>query len=199
MSKDDLFAAVSDGHDVLRFANTAAGIADAVAWLTGLEAPAVVAFEATGGFERALWEALVEAGIDARQLNPREVRAWRQSRGRHAKTDPIDAHAIAGLLASRPDAGRRLPEQRRREINALLAKRRQLVEARKSLLCQRRQHHHPVALAMDDDQIELIENQIDLLNALIEDAIADEPQLARDAQLLRSIPGVGPVISATLL
>lgn len=71
----------------------------------------VVCFEATGGQEWRLWEALDAAGIEARQLPPAQIKAFAASRETRAKTDRIDAALIAHFMVFRPDAERAVPAQ----------------------------------------------------------------------------------------
>ena len=77
---------------------------------------ALVCFEATGGHEWRLWASLAAAGVEARQLAPAQVKAFGRSRGTLAKTDRIDAELIARFMAFRPEAGRRLPSGRLRDL-----------------------------------------------------------------------------------
>lgn len=72
-----------------------------------MSAPVHVGFEATGGQEWVLWTALMEAGIEARQLPPAQIKAFAMSRGTRAKTDRIDAELIARFMMFRPEAGGR--------------------------------------------------------------------------------------------
>ena len=119
---------LSDGRQ-LRLRNTDEGHSE-LAKIAG-DREALVCFEATGGHEWRLWASLEAAGIDARQLAPAQVKAFGKSRGTSAKTDRIDAELIARFMAFRPEAGRRLPSGKLRDLRALSAKRRQLVEMRK--------------------------------------------------------------------
>ena len=94
-----------------------------------LDRTALVCFEATGGHEWRLWERLEAAGVDARQLPPAQIKAFGKSRGTLARTGRIDAELIARFMAFRPEAGRRLPSGKLRDLKAA-TKRRQLVDMR---------------------------------------------------------------------
>ena len=102
--------------------------------------------------------------------------AFALSQGRRAKTDRIDAGLIARFMNFRPEAGRRLPSEKLRVPRALTTRRGQIVEMRKRLVAQ-----------------------IGALEQRIADALAQEEALAARADLLRSIPGIGPVSAAMLL
>ena len=95
-----------------------------------------VGFEATGGQEWALWAALVEARVEARQLPPAQIKAFAMSRGTRAKTDRIDAELIARFMMFRPEAGRTLPSDNLRILRTLTTRRAQIVEMRKQLMAQ---------------------------------------------------------------
>lgn len=163
----------------------------------------VVCFEATGGQEWRLWAALDAVGIETRQLPPAQIKAFAASRGTRAKTDRIDAELIARFLAFRPDAGRRLPHETLRILRALCAKRGQLVEMRKRLLAQTKARMKNGSgdpfEPMDGELKALLGIQIADLETRIEAAIAADPEMADTARILRSIIGVGPVTSWTLI
>ena len=196
-------AAVHGRAGVLSFVPDAPGIAQLHGFLATLQGELRVGLEATGGCEAALWEALEAAGVHVRQLAPARVHAFARPVGRLTKTDRYDAVTIAACLAANPEAGRRLPTANVREISALCGKRRQLIEMRKALTCQMKQTRDPAITALNDTHLALIEAQIATLEATLEatvDArIAADPELAQKRRLLRSIPGIGEVASATLL
>jgi transposase len=189
-----------DGHS-LRLPNTAESHQQLITLARARGA--LVAFEATGGLEWPLWTALEEAGVPARQLPPAQVKAFAASCGTRAKTDRIDAALIARFMAFRPRAGRRLPSGKARLLRMLVVKRRQLVEMRKRLLMQMKTWNSQGAGAMfaemNTELHELLTAQITRLERQIEQVIAESETLARQAELLRSIPGIGPVACATLL
>ena len=76
---------------------------------------------------------------------------------------------------------------------------RQLIEMRKALTCQMKQTRDPAITALNDTHLALIEAQIATLEATVDASIAADPELAQKRRLLRSIPGIGEVASATLL
>lgn len=164
---------------------------------------ALVCFEATGGQEWRLWSALDAAAITTRQLPPAQIKAFAASRGTRAKTDRIDAELIARFMVFRPDAGRTLPHEKTRLIRALASKRGQLVETRKRLLAQIKAHEKLGSAGMfeviDAEFKGLLDRQIAGLEAQIEQAIASDEELATSADILRSVPGIGPVASTMLI
>src|SRR5205085_3003596 len=130
VSKDHLdLACLPAGGPVRRFASDEAGRAALVAALRPL-GPALVVLEATGGLQAALVAALALAGLPAAVVNPRQVRDFARSLGRLAKTDALDAEALA-LFAERirPEP-RPLPDEATAALDALLTRRRQLIDMR---------------------------------------------------------------------
>ncbi len=164
---------------------------------------ALVCFEATGGQEWRLWCALDAVGIATRQLPPAQIKAFAASCGTRAKTDRIDAELIARFMAFRPDAGRALPQEKLRHLRALASKRGQLVETRKRLLAQIKAHQRlgtaETFEAIDGELKDLLDRQIAGLEARIEQIIATEESLAATSDILRSVPGIGPVASTMLI
>ena len=184
---------------VVKFTPDAPGISSFLGLLAELEGEVRVGLEATGGYEAALWEVVEGAGFHVRQLAPARVHAYARSVGRLTKTDRYDAVTIAAYLAANPEAGRRLPPANVRQIRALFAKRRQLVEMAKALACQKLQARDPVITAMDDAHMALIEARIAALEVEAAAVIDADPGLAERRRLLRTIPGIGAITSVTLL
>ena len=164
---------------------------------------AVVCFESTGGQEWQLWALLEAEGVPARQVPPAQVKAFAQSRGTRAKTDRIDVELIARFFAFRPEAGRNFPAEKLRLLRALTSKRSQLVEMRKRLLAQIRAHQKLGTATMFEDVDTELKQQIDSMIKELEDritrAIASDERLSETAGVLRSIPGIGPVVSTMLI
>jgi transposase len=159
----------------------------------------LIALEPTGGCEWALWEALAAAGYDVRQVSASHVRSFARSLGTLAKTDPLDARIIGRFIAFRPNAGRRLPTTKIRELNVLLSKRRQVVDIRKQLRCQTKQHADETVADMDDELLQLLSHQISTLDERIDHLLATDQDFQQQAAVLRSIPGFGPVLTANLI
>ena len=162
-----------------------------------------IVFPSGGGQEWRLWSALDAAGIATRQLPPAQIKAFAASRGTRAKTDRIDAELIARFMAFRPDAGRTLPHQKIRLLRALVSKRGQLVETRKRLLAQIKAHvklgSADIFEAMNAELKDLLDRQIAGLDAQIEQTVTLDEELATTADILRSVPGIGPVASTMLI
>lgn len=196
ISKEHLEVHVHPGGERLRLANTPAGAAALVARFPG----AAFACEASGGHERALLCAAVEAGAPAWRLHPADVRAFAKLQGVRAKTDPIDARMIAHACAAA--AGTRAPavlEAAAEELRDLLALRRRTLEevhAWKSWLAR------PSAAAarrLARARLRSAERALARLEAAIDRALERDPALAARARRITSAPGAGRLLAATLL
>ena len=201
VSRDWLDIYCLPGSQGLRLPNTSQGHARLVELAQAVGA--LVCFEATGGQEWRLWAALDAVGVATRQLPPAQIKAFAASRGTRAKTDRIDAELIARFMAFRPEAGRELPHEKLRRLRALTSKRGQLVELRKRLLAQIKANEKlgtaDTVADMDGDLRALLDRQVAQLEARIEKMISSDDELASTAEILRSVPGIGPVASTMLI
>lgn len=196
LSKDYLDAASTETA-IGRFAYEADGISRLIEHLSRLEI-ALVAMEATGGLEHALAAELVAAGFSLAVVNPRQVRDFARAMGRLAKTDQIDAQVLA-LFAERlrPEA-RPLKSQEQRTLDALVARRRQLA----GMLTQEKNRLPRAAGPVRADleaHIAFLQNRLEKTDRALREAIEQSPAWRVEDDLLRSMPGIGPVVSATLL
>ncbi len=164
-----------------------------------LEEPTMlVVLEATGGFERAVVGALAAAGLPVAVVNPRQVRDFARATGRLAKTDRIDASILARFAeAVRPNP-KPLPDREIRALQAIVARRRQLlgmIAAENNRLSSAAK---PVAKRIKA-HIRWLEKELSRTEGDLEAAIESSPALGENEALLRSVPGVGPVLARTLL
>ena len=160
--------------------------------------PTLVVCEATGGYETALVAALVTAGIPVVIANPRQVRDFAKATGQLAKTDAIDAQVLA-LFAERvrPEP-RPLPDDALTALAELLTRRRQLVEmltAEKNRLLLAR---GPVRRDLQQ-HIRFLERRLREVDDDLHTAVKASPVWRVKDDLLQSVPGVGRVVSLTLL
>jgi transposase len=177
--------------------NDAEGIAATVARLTSL-APRLIVLEATGGYERAVVAALAVAGLPTVVANPRQVRDFAKATGQLAKTDDVDADLLA-LFADRVrPTPRPLPDAVVQQLDALMTRRRQLLDM---LTAERNRLEHAVGPIRRSvvDHIRWLERRVAAVDRDLDDTIARSPVWRAKEDLLRSMPGVGPVVSRTLL
>jgi len=166
------------------------------------DGPALVVLEATGGYELLCVGALAAAGLPVVVANPRQVRDFAKATGQLAKTDRIDADVLA-LFAERvrPEV-RTLPAADAQELDALLARRRQLLEmlqAERNRLGQVfGRGKQPVKKSLKA-HIAFLERELRIADTDLGAMIRRSPAWRERDDLLQSVPGVGPVLSLTLL
>ncbi len=167
--------------------------------LATLPTAAHLCLEATGGYERALVDALQQAGQPVSVLNPRRVRAFAQAQGRLAKTDRLDASALAdfGRAMDPPPSPPADPVQR--QLAELCTARDQFVHLRAQLLQSAEHYSLPQTKRCLNSQVRSLSTQIEKLESLLATTIQAHPSwAARYALLLRQY-GIGPTTAAVLL
>jgi transposase len=178
--------------------NDSAGIAAVVARLLPLK-PALIVLEATGGLELPLVAALSAAGLPVAVVNPRQVRDFAKATGRLAKNDTIDAAVLAHFAQAIRPQTRPLPDDAVRSLQALLARRRQLLEMqtmeRNRLGCCA----EPTVQADLQAHLAWLAQRLEQADKRLQQAIQHSDVWRAKDDLLRSIPGIGPVSSGTLL
>ena len=178
-------------------ANDEAGVAQILDRLRAVS-PALVVLEATGGLEIPLTGALAAAGMPVVVVNPRQVRDFAKATGQLAKTDALDAQVLAQFAEVLRPAPRPLPDAQTQTLAALLTRRRQLVEmltAEKNRLASA---HTPVRTSLRT-HITWLERELAHTDRDLAAAIHESPVWREKDELLRSVPGVGPVLTTTLL
>src|SRR5215217_6079678 len=160
--------------------------------------PVLIVLEATGGLEVRLAAALAAAGLPVAVVNPRQVRSFARATGRLAKTDRLDAKAIAHFAEAVRPPVRTLPDEATRHLAALVARRRQLLEM---LVAERnrRQAADPALHERIDAHLRWLEQALAEIERDLDGAVRDSPAWRAKEELLRSVPGVGPVSARTLL
>jgi len=197
VAKAVLDVVVRPTGEVGQFPNDAAGHAALIAWMTPL-APAGVVLEATGGYERAAVAALAAAGLPAVVVNARQVRDFARSTGQLAKTDRLDA-AVLALFGERVQpALRPLTDAATAELAELLTRRQQLVGMLTMERNRLRETQTRVRRSVQA-HITWLERQLAATDDDLRQAIEASPVWRVQEQLLQSVPGVGDVVSRTLL
>lgn len=179
-------------------ANTDEGIQELVQRLAS-DQPALVVLEATGGLETAVVAALVAAQMPTVVVNPRQVRDFARAIGQLAKTDAVDAVVLAHFAeAVRPEV-KPLPDEATRELDALLTRRRQLIEMQ---VAEKNRLRRTTAQRVRRDiqkHLHWLERQLAEIDKDLDDSIKRTPAWREKDDLLQGVKGVGPVLSATLL
>lgn len=160
--------------------------------------PKLIVVEATGGMQALIVAELAAVGLPVAVVNPRQARDFAKATGRLAKTDGIDADVLANFgQAVRPEV-RELKDEQTQELTALMSRRRQIVDmltAEKNRLAAA-----PKSIRKEiKKHIDWLEARIEVINRQISDAIKQNPEWREKDRILRSTPGVGPVLSVSLL
>jgi transposase len=162
------------------------------------ERPELVIVEATGGFERAVVAALAAEGLPVAVVNPRQAREFARATGRLAKTDRIDASILARFAEAIRPTPKPLPDEEIRALQGILARRRQLVGMLTAENNRLPTATKPVAKRIAS-HIRWLEKELSRTDGDLDEAIKSSPTLSENEALLRSVPGVGPVLARTLL
>lgn len=178
-------------------ANTEAGIAEVLTRLQAVS-PTLVVMEATGGLEIPLTEALASAGMPVVVVNPRQIRDFAKATGQLAKTDALDAQVLAQFAEVMRPQPRPLLDAETRALAALLTRRRQLVEMLTAERTRLMSVHTPVRKSLRT-HIAWLERAIQQTDTVLTEAIHQSPVWREKEALLQSTPGVGPVMTTTLL
>lgn len=164
--------------------------------------PELIVLEATGGYELLCVTALVAAGLPVVVVNPRQVRDFAKATGQLAKTDRIDAGLLALFGERVRPAIRALPDEQARDLEALVTRRRQLLEMRHA------EHNRlgqvigrakkPVRDSLKK-HIAYLDRELAITDTELGTMIRESPVWRERDDLLQSVPGIGPVVSRTLL
>lgn len=179
-------------------ANDRAGIDELIARLLEGVRPELVLLEATGKYERPAAVAVAAAGIAVAVVNPRQARDFAKAAGRLAKTDRIDAEVLArfaGALGPRPSV---LPDEEARVLQDILLRRRQLLEMIVAEKNRLQMASEAVARGIAA-HVRWLEKELGRVDRELHEAVRESETWRANEELLRSVPGVGPVLARTLL
>ncbi|HUV26246.1 MAG TPA: IS110 family transposase [Anaerolineales bacterium] len=197
ISKTQMDVAIWDKEETWEFVNEAAGWQELVEIAKELN-PSLMVVEASGGIEQPIVAELYLEKLPIAIVNPTRVRNFARSTGQLAKTDKLDARLIAHFAQAVRPKVRPLRTAEQEHLNALVTRRRQVVQiltAEKN----RRSTSHSTLRKRLQQHIEWLNAELEALDEDIEQYIQESPSWRKKAALLRSVPGVGPVTASTLL
>jgi transposase len=198
VSKDRLEVHLRPSGEAFAVARDGPGLEALVARLRD-HAPVLVVLEATGGFEAMVAAALAAAALPLAVVNPAQIRAFARAAGRLAKTDRLDAEAIARFAeAIRPEP-RPVPDAEAAALAELVARRRQVVEMIGMESNRRRQARNPRVLRGIERTLAALQGALSELDGEIEDNVRGTPAWREAEDLLTTVPGVGPITARTLI
>ena len=198
VAKDRLDVHVRPSGEAFAVARDGKGL-DALADRLGRLDVSLAVLEATGGYETMVAAALCAAGLPLAVVNPRQIRDFARATGRLAKTDALDAEAIARFAeAVRPEP-RPMPDKQARALAELVARRRQIVEMMTAERNRRKRLASRRMIGSVDRVLATLRRELAELDGEIGDAIRQTPAWRRAENLLKSVPGVGDVTARTLI
>jgi transposase len=198
VSKDRLDVHLRPRAQAFAVARNGEGLQNLVAGLAAVR-PALIVLEATGGFEITVAAALAGAGLPLAVVNPRQIRDFARATGRLAKTDSLDAAAIA-LFAERirPEP-KAVPDQAARQLTELVARRQQIIEMIGAESNRRRQARDKRLAKRLDAHLAWLQKELTGLETDLDQAVRESPVWREKEDLLKSVPGIGPTTARTLL
>ena len=196
VSKDRLDVAIRPSGEQFHVSTDEPGCKELCKRLGKLK-PERIVLEPTGGFEWRVVQALAKAKLPAVVVNARQIRQFAQATGRLAKTDTLDADVLAHFGEAVKPEIRAIPDEIHREFEALVSRRRQLVEMRAAEV-KRKQTAPAVVHPSIDAVIEVLTKQIDDIDTDLHRVVASVPAWCEAEDRNTSTPGVGRVLSTTL-
>jgi transposase len=197
VSKDRLDVAVLGEKDEKQMDNASQGIAQLVAWMQDLQ-PELIVVEATGGYQRAVVEALFRAGQAVAVVNPARVRQFARADGLLAKTDRLDAFVLAKFGKKMQPRQYEGKSEAEKQLSALLVRRKQVEEMLKAEQ-NRLRTVSPSLRASVERIIAILKEEKKRLDEQIRELMNEQQAWQEQTEILTSAPGVGVVTTATLL
>jgi len=197
VSKNSLDVAIGTQKDIITFANDQKGVDSLVKKLRRIDVQLTV-FESTGGYELLATSLLAEAGLPVVIVNPRQVRNFAKATGILAKTDAIDARVIARFAEAVKPEVRQLKDHQTSELSALVTRRRQIIEMivaeNNRLRLANKRNKKDI-----EEHIRWLKKRLDKIETDIGKMIQSSPIWRCKDDILQSVPGIGPVTSASLI
>lgn len=198
VSKAELEVAVHDRDYAFSCANSANGFPGLITELRAWR-PALIVLEATGGLEIPLVNALHAAGLPVVVINPRQVRDFAKALGLLAKTDRLDAQVLARYAAVIQPPLRPIKSADEQELDALTGRRGQLVEILAGEKNRFKSANSPTVREEIKAHIEWLEGRIVVLDRQLKTFLKKSATWQRRNDIFQSVPGIGPVVSLSLL
>jgi len=198
VAKDRLDVHVRPSGERFTLANEEAGQRELITRLQRL-APGLIVLEATGGYETTVTAGLASAGLPVVVVNPRQIRDFARATGKLAKTDALDAEAIARFAEGVQPPVRLLPTAQAQALGELVVRRRQLLDM---VLAEQNRHGQVGDRRLRQQiaaHITWLRNALAEADRDLDDAIRSSPVWREKDDLLRSVPGVGGVTAQTLI
>jgi transposase len=197
VSKATLDVYIRPMGKAMKVANTEISISNLVEQLKSYNLHLIV-LEATGGLETELIIQLQAALLPVALINPRQVRDFAKATGKLAKTDAIDAQILAHFGEAMKPQVLAIESESARQLSELISRRRQLVEMQTAEK-NRRARARGKALADIEAHLDYLDQRLEQINSEIEQLTQNNSQFIAKVNLLKTTPGIGQVISTTLV
>lgn len=197
VSKARLDAYVHPTAELLAMDNRPEGHQELLGRLRELK-PSLIVLEATGGYEAPITAVLASAGLPVVVVNPRQVRDFAKATGKLAKTDAIDAAIIAHFGEAVKPEVRPIADPAAKKLDALVARRRQLVDMLTAERHRTLQAEDAVKRSLYE-HIEWLEKRLGKMDDELLATVRESPVWREKDDLLQSVPGIGKAVSVTLL
>ena len=197
VAKDRLDLAIRPSGECQRVGSDERGTEYVVSRLREV-GPSLVVLEPTGGLEQPLAAALAVAGVPVAVVNPRQVRDFAKAVGQLAKTDALDAKVLAHFAEAVRPKPRPLPDEQTRLLSATLLRRRQILAMITGEENRLSTAPKPIRRRIEV-HLRWLRKELERTNDELERLVRESPIWQEKAALLRSVPGVGPTLSVTLL
>lgn len=198
VAKERLDVHLQPSGEAFTVARNDQGLADLVRRLQPLGVT-LIALEATGGYEVVVAATLAAAALPVAVVNPRQIRDFARATGRLAKTDRLDAQTIAVFAATVRPAARPVADAQARLLGEFVARRRQLVDMLVAEQNRRRLIEELALRRRVDAHIQWLEHAVRELDSDIDTTVRSSPIWRATDDLLRSVPGIGPITAHTLI
>lgn len=198
IGEDELYVAVGKTGPTWKVLNTPEGVSSLIARVKALE-PKMIVMEPSGGIEIPLSASLAAEGLPVAVVNARQVRDFARAMGILMKGDEADAKVIAHFAEVAEPEQRPLKTDETMEIDSLVRRRKQLQEIQTAESNRLRRALHGVERTSLEKHLEYLKSELKALDKLLASHIQASPIWREKDQLIQSVPGVGKVLSATLL
>ena len=198
VAKDRLDVALLPAGESLAVGRDSAGL-EALIERLGQLGPALVVLEATGGYEQVVSAGLAAAGLPVCVVNPRQIRDFARATGKLAKTDRLDALAIARFAQAVKPPARLLPDEQAQMLGELVARRRQVIEMIGMESNRLRQAKAKLVRRSIERLLAVFQAQLTALEAELDETIRGTPIWREREELLTSVPGIGDTTARAIL
>lgn len=161
--------------------------------------PQAVILEATGGLERVVMSELASAGLAVARMNPKRVRDFARAQGLLAKTDALDAYALALFGMRMQPQLQACPKAEQLELAGWQARQQQLIQQRAKERTRLQQCELAAVTKSVERVIAFLEKELARVEEKLASLVNRSDTWRPQEVLLRSAPGVGGKTALALL